>query len=159
MNIKIIAVGKLKENYLKKGIEEYSKRLGNYAKFDIIEVPDEKAPEHLSDKEMEIIKSKEGDKILAKISEQDFVIALAIEGTLHSSEMIADLMENCAINGKSKLVFVIGGSLGLSDTVKKRANTLMSFGRITLPHQLMRLVLTEQIYRSFRIINKQAYHK
>lgn len=159
MNITIISVGKLKEKYLKQGIDEYSKRLQSYCKLHLIEVPDEKAPENLSDKEMELIKNKEGDRILSKIKDTDIVLAMAIEGDLISSEQLAQKMESYAINGKSSLVFVIGGSLGLSDAVKKRANDKLSFGRITLPHQLMRLVLVEQVYRSFRITAGHAYHK
>ena len=159
MNITIISVGKLKEKYLKQGIDEYAKRLGSYCKLQLIDVPDEKAPENLSEKEMEQVKDKEGEKILSKIKDSDTVIAMAIEGDLISSEQLAEKIENYGINGKSSIVFIIGGSLGLSDTVKKRANAKISFGRITLPHQLMRLVLVEQIYRSFRITAGHAYHK
>ena len=159
MNITIISVGKLKEKYLKQGIDEYAKRLGSYCKLQLIEVPDEKAPENLSEKEMEQVKDKEGEKILAKVKDSDTVIAMAIEGDLISSEQLAEKIENYGINGKSSIVFIIGGSLGLSDTVKQRANAKISFGRITLPHQLMRLVLVEQIYRSFRITAGHAYHK
>lgn len=159
MNITIISVGKLKEKYLKQGIDEYAKRLGSYCKLQLIEVPDEKAPENLSDKEMEIVKEKEGERILAKVKEQDILIAMAIEGDLISSEQLAQKIESYGISGKSSLTFVIGGSLGLSEAVKKRANLKISFGRITLPHQLMRLVLVEQIYRAFRITAGHAYHK
>lgn len=159
MNITIISVGKLKEKYLKQGIDEYAKRLGSYCKLQLIEVPDKKAPENLSEKEMEQVKDKEGEKILAKVKDSDTVIAMAIEGDLISSEQLAEKIENYGINGKSSIVFIIGGSLGLSDMVKKRANAKISFGRITLPHQLMRLVLVEQIYRSFRITAGHAYHK
>ncbi len=159
MNITIISVGKLKEKYLKQGINEYTKRLGSYCKLQLIEVPDEKAPENLSEKEMEQVKDKEGEKILSKVKDSDTVIAMAIEGDLISSEQLAEKIENYGINGKSSIVFIIGGSLGLSDMVKKRANAKISFGRITLPHQLMRLVLVEQIYRAFRITAGHAYHK
>ena len=159
MNITIISVGKLKEKYLKQGIDEYTKRLGSYCKLQLIEVPDEKAPENLSEKEMEQVKDKEGEKILAKVKDSDTVIAMAIEGDLISSEQLAEKIDNYGINGKSSIVFIIGGSLGLSDTIKKHANAKISFGRITLPHQLMRLVLVEQIYRSFRITAGHAYHK
>lgn len=159
MNITIISVGKLKEKYLKQGIDEYAKRLGSYCKLQLIEVPDEKAPENLSEKEMKQVKDKEGEKILAKVKDSDTVIAMAIEGDLISSEQLAEKIENYGINGKSSIIFIIGGSLGLSDTVKKLANAKISFGRITLPHQLMRLVLVEQIYRSFRITAGHAYHK
>ncbi|MBS4770434.1 23S rRNA (pseudouridine(1915)-N(3))-methyltransferase RlmH [Carnobacteriaceae bacterium zg-ZUI240] len=159
MGIKIVAVGKIKEKYLVQGIQEYTKRLGAYCKTDIIEVNDEKTPDNASQKEEERILETEGQKILAKITDTDYVITLAIEGELVTSEKIAETIEECALYGKSRIVFIIGGSLGLSPLVKKRADCLMSFGRITLPHQLMRLVLSEQIYRAFRINNNQAYHK
>lgn len=159
MKIKVISVGKIKENYLKKGIEEYSKRLTKYCKLQFIEINDEKAPENLSEKEIEQIKNKEGERILSKVKSEEILIALAIEGTLISSKQLAKKMEYYAINGKNALTFVIGGSLGLSETVKKHADLNISFGRITLPHQLMRLVLTEQIYRACRINAGHAYHK
>ncbi|MEG0475573.1 MAG: 23S rRNA (pseudouridine(1915)-N(3))-methyltransferase RlmH [Carnobacterium sp.] len=159
MNIKIITVGKLKEKYLKMGIAEYTKRLGNYCKIELIEVPDEKAPEKLSEAEMLQVKEKEGERILSKISEQAYVFALAIEGSQRTSEVFSKEIEQLGIQGKSNLVFVIGGSLGLSEAVMKRSNTQISFGKMTLPHQLMRLVLIEQIYRSFRIMKNEPYHK
>ena len=154
MNITIVSVGKLKEKYLKQGIDEYAKRLGSYCKFQVVEVPDEKAPENLSEKEME-----QGERILSKIKDGDVVVAMAIEGALVSSEQLAKEIDSFALHGKSSIVFVIGGSLGLSTAVKKRADLKVSFGRITLPHQLMRLVLSEQIYRAFRINAGHAYHK
>lgn len=159
MNIKIINVGKLKEKYLKMGIEEYKKRLGAYAKIELVEVPDEKAPEKLSEAEMEQVKDKEGERILAKIPEQAYVFALAIEGKQRTSEELAKEIEQLGIHGHSNLVFVIGGSLGLSKAVMQRSNTQISFGKMTLPHQLMRLVLVEQVYRSFKIIRNEPYHK
>ena len=159
MNITIVSVGKLKEKYLKQGIDEYAKRLGSYCKFQVVEVPDEKAPENLSDKEMEQVLEKEGERILSKIKDGDVVVAMAIEGDLVSSEQLAKEMDTFALHGKSSMVFVIGGSLGLSPAAKKRADRKISFGRITLPHQLMRLVLTEQIYRAFRNNSGHAYHK
>ena len=159
MNIKIITVGKLKEKYLKMGIEEYTKRLVSYCKIELIEVPDEKAPEKLSEAEMLQVKEKEGERILSKISEQAYVFALAIEGSQRTSEAFSKEIEQLGIQGKSNLVFVIGGSLGLSEAVMKRSNTQISFGKMTLPHQLMRLVLIEQIYRSFRIMKNEPYHK
>ncbi|MFF3103258.1 23S rRNA (pseudouridine(1915)-N(3))-methyltransferase RlmH [Viridibacillus sp. NPDC093762] len=159
MNIAIITVGKLKEKYLKMGIEEYVKRLGAYAKIDLIEVPDEKAPEQLSEAEMEIVKKKEGERILAKISPDTHVIALAINGKMKTSEEMSKDIESLMTYGKSKIAFVIGGSLGLHDDVLKRANEKQSFGKMTLPHQLMKLVLVEQIYRSFRIMKGEPYHK
>ncbi|MFD2680886.1 23S rRNA (pseudouridine(1915)-N(3))-methyltransferase RlmH [Bacillus seohaeanensis] len=159
MNITIITVGKLKEKYLKQGINEYLKRLGAYAKVNIIEVPDEKAPEQLSEVEMEQVKDKEGERILAKINQDAHVIALAINGKMRTSEELADTLDKLATYGKSKIVFVIGGSLGLSDNVMKRANETLSFSKMTFPHQLMRLVLVEQVYRVFRIIRNEPYHK
>lgn len=159
MNIKIIGVGKLKEKYLKQGIAEYAKRLGKFCKFEIVEVPDEKAPEKLSVAEMEGVKEKEGERILAKIRDKEYVYALAIEGKERSSEEFAQEIAQLTTYGRSDITFVIGGSLGLSPAVLKRAETKISFGRFTLPHQLMRLVLSEQIYRAFMINNGSPYHK
>ncbi|MBO0475469.1 23S rRNA (pseudouridine(1915)-N(3))-methyltransferase RlmH [Vagococcus sp. DIV0080] len=159
MKIKIIAVGKLKEKYLKQGIAEYEKRLGKYCKFEIIEVPDEKAPENLSDAEMLQVKEKEGQKILSKISDSDYVFALAIQGKEITSEGFAEQIDSLSTRGTSSFAFVIGGSLGLSEEVMKRSDAQISFGRLTYPHQLMRLILTEQVYRCFRIIHGHAYHK
>ena len=159
MKVKIIAVGKLKEKYLIQGIQEYVKRLGAYAKMDLIEVADEKAPENLSEAEMRLVKEKEGERILTKIKEQEYVFALAINGKNPSSEEFAKTINQLGIQGKSQLVFVIGGSLGLSDTVLKRSNAQISFGKMTYPHQLMRLILVEQIYRAFRINKGEPYHK
>lgn len=152
-------VGKLKEKYLKMGISEYMKRLGNYCKIDIIEVADEKAPERLSEAEMIQIKEKEGERILSKITNQSYVFALAIEGNQYTSEGLSSSIEQLGIQGKSNVTFVIGGSLGLSQAVLKKSDAKISFGKMTLPHQLMRLVLIEQIYRSFRIIKNEPYHK
>ncbi|WP_324729511.1 23S rRNA (pseudouridine(1915)-N(3))-methyltransferase RlmH [Lysinibacillus fusiformis] len=159
MNITIVSVGKLKEKYLKMGIDEYVKRLGGYAKMDLIEVPDEKAPEQLSDAEMDIVKKKEGERILAKISADAYVIALAINGKMKTSEQMAADLESLMTYGKSKIAFIIGGSLGLHEDVLKRADEQQSFGKMTLPHQLMKLVLVEQVYRSFRIMKGEPYHK
>lgn len=159
VSITIVSVGKLKEKYLKLGIEEYAKRLGSYTKMDLIEVPDEKAPEQLSDAEMLIVKKKEGERILAKISQDAFVFALAIEGKQRSSEELSTEIEKLMTYGHSKMVFVIGGSLGLHEEVLNRADAKISFGKMTLPHQLMKLVLIEQIYRSFRIMKNEPYHK
>lgn len=159
MNIKIITVGKLKEKYLVNGINEYVKRLGGYAKMTLIEVSDEKAPENLSPAQMEQVKEKEGERILAKIKDQEFVFALAIEGKNPSSEEFAKQMDQLATQGHSSFVFVIGVSLGLSPDVLKRANHKISFGKMTYPHQLMRLILVEQIYRTFRINHHEPYHK
>lgn len=159
MNIKIISVGKLKEKYLVQGISEYTKRLSKYCKVTLIEVADEKAPEKLSEAEMIQVKEKEGERILAKIKEQEYVFALAINGKNPSSEEFADALDNLQTRGKSQFVFVIGGSLGLSTQVLQRSNTQISFGKMTYPHQLMRLILVEQIYRAFRINTGEPYHK
>lgn len=159
VNISIITVGKLKEKYLKLGIEEYVKRLSAYAKIDLVEVADEKAPEELSELEMKQVKQKEGERILAKINPDTYVIALAIQGKLQSSEELADTLDKLATYGKSKIAFVIGGSLGLSEEVLKRSNEQLSFSRMTFPHQLMKLILVEQIYRAFRINRNEPYHK
>ncbi|MCM3694007.1 MULTISPECIES: 23S rRNA (pseudouridine(1915)-N(3))-methyltransferase RlmH [Bacillaceae] len=159
MNISIVSVGKLKEKYLKMGIDEYLKRLNSYAKVEVIEVADEKAPEELSELEMIQVKQKEGERILAKISQDTYVIALAINGKMQSSEELADTLDKLATYGKSKIAFVIGGSLGLSEEVLKRANEKLSFSKMTFPHQLMKLILVEQIYRAFRINRNEPYHK
>ncbi len=159
MNISIIAVGKLKEKYLKSGIDEYLKRLSSYAKVEIIEIPDEKAPEELSPSEMEQVKQKEGEKLLSKLSQDTYVIALAIDGKMKSSEELADTLDKLATYGKSKVAFIIGGSLGLSNEVLQRADEKLSFSKMTFPHQLMRLILLEQVYRAFRINRNEPYHK
>lgn len=159
MKIKLITVGKLKEKYLKMGIAEYTKRLQKYSKIELIEVPDEKAPENLSAAEMEQVKQKEGERILAKISEHDYVIALAIEGENLDSVQLAKKIERLQVDGFSTITFVIGGSLGLSRDVMQRSQYALSFGKMTFPHQLMKLMLTEQIYRAFRIIHHEPYHK
>ncbi|MFA9413881.1 MULTISPECIES: 23S rRNA (pseudouridine(1915)-N(3))-methyltransferase RlmH [Streptococcus] len=159
MNIKLISVGKLKEHYLKDGIAEYKKRLGRFAKVDLIEVADEKTPDRASFLENQQIMTKEAERILGKIGDRDFVVVLAIEGKQLSSEDFSQLIQEKMTAGYSTLTFVIGGSLGLSDAIKKRANVNLSFGHLTLPHQLMRLVLIEQIYRAFMIAEGSPYHK
>jgi 23S rRNA (pseudouridine1915-N3)-methyltransferase len=159
VHISIVTVGKLKEKYLKQGIDEYLKRLGSYAKIEVIEVADEKAPEELSETEMVQVKQKEGERILAKINPDTYVIALAINGKLKSSEELADTIDKLATYGKSKIAFIIGGSLGLSDEVLKRSDEQLSFSKMTFPHQLMRLILVEQVYRAFRINRGEPYHK
>ena len=152
-------MGKLKEKYLKDGIAEYSKRLSRFTKLEILELVDEKTPDHASAAENAKILEKEADRILSKIAEREFVIALAIEGKQFLSETFAKTISEITIKGFSDVTFIIGGSLGLAPVVKKRANLLMSFGKLTLPHQLMRLVLMEQIYRAFMIQAGSPYHK
>ena len=159
MNIEIVCVGKLKEKYLKQGIAEYQKRLDTYGKIKVVEVADEATRENLSDSESQIVLEKEAGRILSKISPDRKVIVLAIEGDLVTSEQLAKKIDDYGTYGNSKLTFIIGGSLGLSEKIKKQADWAISFGRITLPHQLMRLILVEQIYRAFRINHGHAYHK
>lgn len=159
MNIDIVCVGKIKEKYIKLGIDEFSKRLSKYCKLNIIEVPDEKAPENLSLKEEIMIKDKEGQKILSKIKDNSYVVTLEIQGKMLSSEDLASKMQDLMVSGNSRVSFVIGGSLGLSDDVLKRSNMGISFSKMTFPHQLMRLILLEQVYRGFRIMKGEPYHK
>lgn len=159
MKISIITVGKLKEKYLKQGIDEYLKRLSAYAKVEIIEVADEKAPEHLSEAEMEEVKRKEGERILSHLSEDTYIITLEISGRMLSSEQLAAKIDELGTYGKSKLAFIIGGSLGLSKEVQNRSDLALSFSKMTFPHQLMRLILLEQIYRAYRINRGEPYHK
>lgn len=159
MNITIISVGKIKEKYFTQAIEEYCKRLTKYCKLDLIEVADEKAPETLSPKEEEQIKIKEGERILSKLKDNQYLIALAIEGDMLSSEALSMKLNQLGLFGTSQVAFVIGGSLGLSPQVLERANTLLSFSKMTFPHQLMKVILLEQIYRSFRIQKNEPYHK
>lgn len=159
MNITIISVGKLKEKYLKQGIAEYLKRLKSYAKVKIIEVADEPAGQQLSAKEVELIKELEGKKIIDKIPKRAEVIALDLRGKELTSEKFAEYIDETATYGKSHLVYIIGGSHGLSEEVLKLTNLKVSFGRLTYPHQLMRLILVEQIYRAFKILNNEPYHK
>lgn len=159
MNITIISVGKIKEKYFKNAINEYSKRLSRYCKLSFIEVPDEKAPENLSEIEIENIKDKEGQGILKNIKEGTYVIALDIKGKMMTSEELAKKLNSLGIQGKSNIAFIIGGSLGLSKVVLTRADFKLSFSPMTFPHQLMKVVLLEQVYRGFRINRGEPYHK
>lgn len=159
MKIDICCVGKVKESAFRDMISEYSKRLSRYANLSILEVADEKTPENASEAVEEGIKKKEGERLLSVIKENSFVIALAIDGKNLSSTELADKVNSLGISGISHIQFVIGGSLGLSPEVLRRADMKLSFGRMTFPHQLMRVILLEQIYRSYRIINNEPYHK
>ncbi|MBD0382219.1 23S rRNA (pseudouridine(1915)-N(3))-methyltransferase RlmH [Paenibacillus sedimenti] len=159
MHIQILTVGKLKERYLVDGIAEYVKRLGPYAKVQIVEVPDEKAPENMSPAEERQVREREGERLLAKLAPDAYVVALAIDGEMWTSEQLAGSLDKLATYGRSQVAFVIGGSLGLSSELLRRADMRLSFGRMTLPHQLMRLVLVEQIYRAMRINRGEPYHK
>lgn len=159
MKITLITVGKIKEKYFTDAIGEYSKRLSRYSKLEIVEVADEKTPDGASGGLENQIREKEGERILAKIPDAVYVIVLAIDGKQLSSEELAAQMEKWNVSGISHLVFIIGGSLGLSSKVLMRADYRLSFSKMTFPHQLMRVVLLEQIYRSFRIRNNEPYHK
>lgn len=159
MKITLLTVGKIKEKYLRDGIAEYAKRLSRYCKLDIIEVADEKTPDRASQAEELQIKNTEGERLLKQIRDSDYVIALAIDGKMLDSVELSQKIEALGIQGESSIVLVIGGSLGLSDSVLKRADFKLSFSRMTFPHQLMRMILLEQIYRAYRIMNREPYHK
>ncbi|KOA50482.1 50S rRNA methyltransferase [Bifidobacterium animalis subsp. animalis MCC 0483] len=159
MNIDIVCVGKVKERYLRDAIDEYRKRLSRFAKVDVIEVADEKTPEHASDTLNAQIKEKEGERILKHLRDGAFVVALAIEGDQLTSEQLAARIAQWGLHGVSHLQFVIGGSLGLDPRVLRRANMMLSFSKMTFPHQLMRVILLEQIYRAFKINAHEPYHK
>ncbi|WP_028243770.1 23S rRNA (pseudouridine(1915)-N(3))-methyltransferase RlmH [Pseudobutyrivibrio ruminis] len=159
MNIKILCVGKIKEKFYREAISEYAKRLSKYCNLEVVEVNDEKTSENSTDNEINIIKDKEGERILKHIKDKDYAIALAIQGKQQDSVAFSKYIENLGINGNSSICFVIGGSLGLSDAVMKRCNDSISFSKMTFPHQLMRVILLEQIYRAMRIMNNEPYHK
>jgi len=159
MQIDIIAVGKIKENYIQKGLQEYLKRLAPYTKIGIIEISDEKTPANASVAEEEGIRQKEGARVLAKAKTDSFIITLEVDGELLTSETLAGKFERLMLDGRSHLTFIIGGSIGLSDDIKRKADLAISFGNFTYPHQLMRLILLEQIYRCFKIIRNEPYHK
>lgn len=159
MKITLVTVGKIKEKFYTAAIDEYAKRLGRYCKLEIIQVADEKTPDNAGEALEAQIKEKEGERILAHIKDGTYVIALAIEGEMLDSVELSEKIAALGVSGTSQIVFVIGGSLGLSNRVLKRADYKLSFSRMTFPHQLMRVILLEQIYRSYRIMNGQAYHK
>ncbi|MDD3362973.1 MAG: 23S rRNA (pseudouridine(1915)-N(3))-methyltransferase RlmH [Hespellia sp.] len=159
MKITIISVGKIKEKYLKDAIAEYAKRLSKYCKLEFVEVADEKTPDHASDTVENQIRDKEGERIVKYIRPDSYVIALAIDGKMLSSEGLADKINSLGISGQSHITFVIGGSIGLSQKILSHADYHLSFSKMTFPHQLMRVILIEQIYRSYRIIQGEPYHK
>lgn len=159
MKITLVTVGKIKEKYWKDAIAEYRKRLGAYCKLELLEVADEKTPDNASSIEADIIRKKEGERILKQIRDDAYVVILAIEGRKLSSELLSSKLEQLGINGNSHIVFVIGGSIGVSSEVMKRADYSLSFSDMTFPHQMMRVILLEQIYRSYRIMYNQPYHK
>ena len=159
MKITVITVGKIKEKYLRDAIAEYTKRLSRYCKLEIIEVADEKTPDQASETVEEQIRDKEGERILKYIRDDMYVITLEIDGKMLSSEELADKVNMLGIQGQSSVAFVIGGSIGLGREVLKRSDYALSFSKMTFPHQLMRVILLEQVYRSYRIINGEPYHK
>ncbi|MGI6486449.1 MAG: 23S rRNA (pseudouridine(1915)-N(3))-methyltransferase RlmH [Tepidanaerobacteraceae bacterium] len=159
MNVDIIAVGKIKEKYIKEGIREYTKRLKPFCNLNIIEVREQKAPESLSDSEREQVLDIERLDMTKRLRADGFIIALCVEGQAFSSEQMAERLQKVMVSGKSHITFIIGGSLGLSEHIKKTADLRLSFSDFTFPHQLMRLILLEQIYRWFKIIRGETYHK
>lgn len=159
MTIRLICVGKIKESFFSEGIAEYKKRLSRFISFEIIEVKDEKTKENASEKEENLIRDKEGERILEKIREGDHVIALSIKGKKYTSEGFSEYIGDLMNRGVSSVTFIIGGSIGLSEAVLKRADSEVSFSDMTFPHQLMRLIFTEQLYRAFKIMNNEPYHK
>lgn len=159
MKITVITVGKIKEKYLKDAISEYSKRLNKYCKLEIIEVADEKTPDNASEVVEDIIRSKEAERILKYVKDDAYIITLEIGGKQLSSEELADKIDKLGIQGISHIIFIIGGSIGLGKEVLIKSNYALSFSKMTFPHQLMRVILLEQIYRSYRIISNEPYHK
>lgn len=159
MKITILCVGKIKEKFYRDAISEYSKRLSRYAKLEIVEVADEKTRDQASEGEMELVKQREGERLLASMKEDGYVVCLAIEGKMLDSVELSEKIEGLGVAGNSHIYFVIGGSLGLSKQVLSRADYLLSFSKMTFPHQLMRVILLEQIYRAYRIMNHEPYHK
>ena len=159
MKITVLTVGKIKEKYLRDAIAEYSKRLSRYAKLEIIEVADEKTPDNASETVETNIKNKEAERLLKYIRDDAYLITLEIKGKQLTSEELAQKIDTLGVQGTSHIIFVIGGSLGLGEEVLKRSNYALSFSKMTFPHQLMRVILLEQIYRSYRIISHEPYHK
>jgi len=159
MTISILAVGKIKEPFYQAAIQEFQKRLGRYVNLNIVEVYDEKTPDSAKENEQKLIKKKEAERLIKQIRKEAYVIALAIEGRMLDSVELSEKIRLLGVNGKNHIVFIIGGSLGLSDEILKQADFCLSFSKMTFPHQLMRIILLEQIYRSFRIMNHEPYHK
>ena len=159
MKITVITVGKIKEKYLRDAIAEYSKRLSKYCKLEILEVSDEKTPDHASETVEEGIRQKEGERILKLLKEDAYVVTLEIGGRMLDSVEFSKKIETLGIQGRSYICFIIGGSLGLGQKVRERSDYKLSFSKMTFPHQLMRVILLEQIYRSYRIMSNEPYHK
>ncbi len=159
MKITVLCVGKIKEKYFESGIAEYAKRLTRYCKLEIIEVADEKTPDNASDLVERQIKEKEGERLKKHIKDDDYVIALAIEGKELDSVELSNKIEKLGVDGISHIIFLIGGSLGMEEELLKRADFKLSFSKMTFPHQMMRMILLEQVYRSYRIMKGEPYHK
>ena len=159
MKIRILCVGKIKEKFMREALGEYSKRLSRYIKLEITEVVDEKTPDSASEKEENQIRDKEAERLLKQIRQEDYVIALAIDGKMYDSVAFSKKLDRFGVLGRGSVVFVIGGSLGLGEQVLERADESISFSKITFPHQLMRVILLEQIYRGYRILRNEPYHK
>ena len=159
LNVNIICVGKIKESFFRDAIEEYSKRLNSYCSLNIIELKDEKIPNNPSEKDNQIIKEKEGSNILSHIKKDTYIICLDLKGKQYTSEEFSQKINNISNNISSSITFIIGGSLGISQNVLKKANESISFSKMTFPHQLFRVILLEQIYRAFKIMNNETYHK
>ncbi|MBO6108453.1 MAG: 23S rRNA (pseudouridine(1915)-N(3))-methyltransferase RlmH [Eubacterium sp.] len=159
MKIKILSVGKIKEPFMREAIAEYSKRLSKYCTLEICEVDDEKTPDNAGEKANERIRAAEAERLKKLIPDDAYVVALAIGGREYTSVEFADGIDRLGIDGVSQIVFIIGGSIGLSEEILENADERMSFSRLTFPHQLMRVILLEQIYRAFRIIKGEPYHK
>ena len=159
MKITVVTVGKIKEKYLKDAIAEYSKRLSKYCKLEIIEVADEKTPDNASEVVEDSIRSKEAERILKYVKDDAYIITLEIGGKQLSSEELADKIDKLGVQGTSHIIFIIGGSIGLGKEVLNKSNYALSFSKMTFPHQLMRVILLEQVYRSYRIISNEPYHK
>ena len=159
MKITVLCVGKVKEKFYRDAIDEFSKRLSRYCKLEIIEVADEKTAEEASDAEIRLVKDKEGERLIKNIKDDAYVVCLCIDGKQLDSEELSDKIEKLGIQGTSHICFIIGGSLGLSEQVIKKADYKLSFSKMTFPHQLMRVILLEQIYRAYRIMNHEPYHK
>jgi 23S rRNA (pseudouridine1915-N3)-methyltransferase len=159
MKITIVCVGKIKEKFYTAAIAEYAKRLSRYCNLQVVEVADEKTKEQASETEIAMVKNREGERIQKVIRDDGYVIALAIDGKQLDSVELSEKVETLGLNGTSHIYFVIGGSLGLSEEVLRRADYLLSFSKMTFPHQLMRVILLEQIYRAYRIMNHEPYHK
>ncbi len=159
MKITILTVGKIKEKYFTAAIAEYTKRLSRYCKLEVIEVADEKTPDNASEHEENLIRAKEGDRLKKYIKIGAYIISLAIQGKQTTSEGIAEKIHNLGLKGESHIIFIIGGSIGIDQNILNNSDELLSFSKMTFPHQLMRVVLLEQIYRAYRIINGEPYHK